>query len=245
MTKLVALDNNAHKAIRIQPDKAEATGADLHLVPVVTSEFQQLVVQYPIVFTKNSETGQFMCSAMLGLEEGENLFWEQNAWQGIYVPLQVARQPFFIGQGSQIDKAQDYVVCLDVESNCLSETEGEPLFDEQGQATAFLEHQQAKLAQLLDGEQATQAFIETLLGLKLLTSLRLDITLEDDSNLTINGLYTIDEEALQNLDAERIAQLHQQAYLPLIYTMLASQGQIYSLIDKKNKRLEAAKQWFQ
>ncbi|UAA40349.1 SapC family protein [Paraneptunicella aestuarii] len=243
MTKLVALDSRAHRFVRVRTDKVEAEGAVLHLIPVVVSEFMQLVVQYPIVFTKHAETGEFLCSAMMGLDAGENLFWEQGKWQGIYIPLQVVRQPLFLGQDDESEG--QYVICLDAESDCLSDNDGEALFDDSGDPTAYLEAQNANLVQLLEGEFATSRFIEKMLQLKLVTPLSLEITLSDGSSHTVTGIYTIDEDALQALSPELLVELQQDDYLRPIYAMIASQGQIYNLIDRKNKMLENARQWFQ
>lgn len=246
MANLVALDNKIHKALRVDTKLAEAEGAEMHLVPVVINEFLKLVVQYPIVFTKNGDTGQFMCSALMGLEEGENLFYEQGEWQGIYVPLQFSRQPFFLGQGeSNSSSEQNFVVCINNEHPSLSEEKGEALFNENGEATAYLENQQNRLVQLLQGEQQTQAFIKTLIDMNLLTSISLDIKFVDDSTHKVNGLYSIDEEKLEKLNNEQLIQLKDQGYLNPIYTMLASTGQIYGLIDKKNQRIQKGAQWFQ
>ena len=74
MTKLVAVDNKNHLNTRVDLSKIEQHGADLQLVPVVLSEFINLAIQYPIVLTKNGNTGQFVISAMLGFESNENLF---------------------------------------------------------------------------------------------------------------------------------------------------------------------------
>lgn len=127
MTNLVALDNKNHLTTRIDPDKAELHGTDLHLLPVVVSEFMQVALQYPIVITKNGDTGRFVFAAMLGFEAGENLFWQDGRWQGIYLPLQIRRQPFFVearvGASSEVNSetssegtSDDYIICIDRKS---------------------------------------------------------------------------------------------------------------------------------
>ena len=98
MANLVAVDSKSHKDIKINNTLVEAHGKNLHLVPAVLAEFTHIALQQPIVLTKNSETGQFVCAGMFGFEEGENLFWQNQQWQGLYLPLQIQRQPFFIGE---------------------------------------------------------------------------------------------------------------------------------------------------
>ena len=60
MANLIALHNIAHRHLKICPEKVEAHGANLSMVPVMLSEFLKLVVQFPIALSKNKETGQFV-----------------------------------------------------------------------------------------------------------------------------------------------------------------------------------------
>lgn len=258
MPQLIAVNPSYHQHTLIDPKLVEQDASELHLVPAVLNEFQKLVVQYPIVFSKKEDSGQFTCSALLGLEEGENLFWEKGQWQGIYVPLQVARQPFFLGNDSSNtdpNEQQKFILCMNPEHPSViaqesgqitpEATELQALFDDNRQPTPYLQQQQSLLEQLLYGEQITDIFIAQVLKLELLTPLALDITFADKSSQKVTGLYTIDEEKLASLDDRALISLHQQHLLSPIYTVIASMGQIYSLVDKKNKRIEAGKQWFQ
>lgn len=251
MTKLVALNKQAHRLLKVDTQKVEAEGADLNMVPVVLSEFRKLIVHYPIVFSKNANTGQFMCSALMGFEQGENLYWQNGAWQGVYIPLQITRQPFFLGQGDNKEStpnadnaAENLIMCINEASPVISKDAGEALFDEQGSPTAYLQKQQASLSQLLQGEEQTATFVKAMLELNLLTAMTLDITFADKSSTKVNGLYTIDEDKLTKLSAQQLLDLQKADYLAAIYAIAHSTGQIYSLIDKKNQRLERAQDWF-
>lgn len=235
MTQFVALHNQHHQQLRIDPERIEALGAHQQMVPVVLSEFLKLVVHYPIVFSKNSETGQFVCSALLGFTAGENLFWQNNQWQGIYTPLQIMRQPFFIGE-----QQGQTIICIDMESNVLTTGKGEAIFDSSGQETDYLQQAKTRLAALINGENETQVFIKTLLALNLIMPMALDISFANQQQQRIQGLYTINEETLAQLGSEQLMQLQQQGYLKPIYTMIASLGQIYALIQKKNAQLGLA-----
>lgn len=244
MTKLMALNKQAHCGLKIDTQKVEAEGADLSMVPVVLSEFRKLIVHYPIVFSKNANTGQFMCSALMGFEQGENLFWQSGAWQGVYIPLQITRQPFFLGHDGNNSDDDNVVMCINEASPVISQETGETLFDEQGNPSVYLQKQQASLSQLLQGEAQTTAFVKTMIELDLPTAMTLDITFADNSTTKVNGLYTIDEDKLAKLTAQQLQGLQQADYLAAIYAMVHSTGQIYSLINKKNQRLERAQDWF-
>lgn len=241
MAHLVALDNTAHRHIRIDSARVEVAGAALNMVPVVLSEILRLVVQYPVGLAKDKDTGRFVCVALFGFYDQENLFVDHGQWNAIYVPLQVSRQPFFLGNASDNGEGSDqFVVCIDVEHPGIVADAGEAIFDASGKETAYLERMKQNLAELLDGEAATQQFIATLARLKLLLPMQLEITFENGESTQVEGLYTIDEARLSALGADDIASLHAQQYLQPIYTMLASLGHIYAMVDKRNKRLASA-----
>lgn len=242
MAHLISLDNTAHRQIRIDSRRVEAAGAALNMAPVVLSEFLKLVVQYPIAFTKDKDTGRFTCVALFGFHDSENLFVEDGRWDAIYVPLQVSRQPFFLGNGSDnpVDPGH-FVVCIDIGHASIG-ADGERIFDADGQETAVLEEAKGRLAELLGGEAPTRQFIDTLLELKLLVPMQLEITFGNGDSTRVQGLYTIDEARLEQLDGNAIASLHARGFLGPVYTMLASLGHIYAMIDRRNKRLARADQ---
>jgi hypothetical protein len=233
MPHFVALHNQLHQSISIDTSKIEAQGANERMVPVVLGEFLKLVVDYPILFTKSAETGQFLAVALLGFEANENLFWQDQQWQSIYVPLNIHRLPFFVGKENE-----QSIICIDTQSPCVADNRcHETLFGDQGNDSAYLQKMKSQLAHLLDGEAKTARFTRALLELNLIMPMTLDIHFANRQEQRVQGLYTINEERLGQLDAEQMLQLQAQGYLQPIYTMIASLGQIYALIQKKNERL--------
>jgi len=95
--RLVELSRSEHAGLRIRADLVEASAASQHLVPIVVSEFRKAATQYPIVFAKNPETGRFAPYVLNGLGVEENLFWSGTELDVAYVPLNVRRQPFYVG----------------------------------------------------------------------------------------------------------------------------------------------------
>lgn len=243
MANLVAVDNKNHLNLKVDPNKAELHGAELHLIPVVISEFTNLALQYPIVLTKNGDTGQFVCAAMLGFEEKENLFWQNGAWQGLYVPLQIRRQPFFVGSSDSQEAEQknnsDYIVCIDTDSPTICSEKGLALFDERGLDTEYFQHAKSCLAQLLAGEADNKIFIEHLQQMDLIQSMTLEVTFANQHSTKLNGLYTIDQEKLAKISDEQILILHKKGLFPSIYMLITSLGQMHELIARKNSLLSA------
>lgn len=236
MSRLVLLNNDIHKNVRVNTAIAEAQGGLLNMVPVMLSEFLKLAVQFPIAITKNKETGQFVVVALFGFQAGENLFFNNNRWNSLYTPLHIVRQPFFLGEDNASKNAdKQFVICIDTDNNSIQQHDGDRLFDTEGKETAYLEKIKYVLSELLEGEEKTKAFIAKLLSLKLLQAMQLEITFENGESVRVEGMYTINEDNLQNLSPESLAELNQLEYLRPIYTMIVSLGHIYGLIEKKNK----------
>ncbi len=71
MTHIVVLNNLVHRTVRVQAEPAAKFGDNQRFVQVVVTEFPLLVTHYPILFSKDSDTGAFFCGAMLGIDERE------------------------------------------------------------------------------------------------------------------------------------------------------------------------------
>lgn len=243
MTKMVALNHKTHARIRVVTEKIAEQAADLHMVPVVTNEWLKLVAEFPILFTKHAPTGRFICVALMGFDHDENLFWDDAQFNSVYVPLNIARLPFYVGQDELSNG--NYVLCIDEHSDVISTRQGQMLFSEDGQASDYLNQIQANLAQLVQGEKDTEALIEMLLENKLLVPLALDVIFENHQAKTLKGFYGIDEDQLAALAEDKLLALQANGQLQLIYTQIASLAQIYVLIDKQNKRHKQISPWFQ
>ncbi|ACA88097.1 SapC family protein [Shewanella woodyi] len=235
MSNLVQLTACEHQSLHLDPHKCGQHGSKLNMIPVVLSEFRQLITQYPIVLTKNGDTGAFTFVALLGFGEGENLFWHDDEWRSIYLPLQIRRQPFFVGPKES--QTGEHPLCIDIDSPTLSkEPKGIPLYGKQGEESEHLQEAKQHLAQLLRGEADNQAFLQLLQELKLLQPLSVEIAFEHANPTRLNGLYTIDEKQFNNLSDAQLLRLHRTQFFEPIYMMIASLGQIYSLIEMKNRR---------
>lgn len=122
----------------------------------------------------------------------------------------------------------------DISKNPLSKNLFEALFDEKGAETPYFQNSKNCLGQLLQGEIDNERLINALQSLGLLQSLSLEVTFFNEQTTRLNGLYTVNSDKLSALNSEQITSLHEAGLLSAIYTMSASLGQIYALINKKN-----------
>jgi hypothetical protein len=200
-------------------------------VPVVIAEFPLLVTHYPILFSKDTDTGAFFCGAMLGIDEGENLFLKDGKGHEGYRPLNLQRAPFFVA-GDEL--------AIDLDHARIVAHEGQALFNDQGEPTRYLESIKAAFQQLKPGIEMTKRFIATLLNLNLLEPVDIVLGFDDGSKRNLADLYTVNQEVLRQLPDAAVLELFRRGYLQLIYLLIASLKQIPVLAKKKNDRFLAA-----
>ena len=228
MTNIVVLNTEAHRDLRVRAKASARFGDDQRFVPVVVGEFALLAVHYPILLSKDAETGAFYAGAMLGFDERENLFLDEAKGFDAYRPLNLQRAPFFAA-GDEL--------AIDLDSPRVDEVEGELLFDDRGTPTPYLQGIMNAFRELNPGMERTRRFIETLLALKLVETVTIDLAFDDGTRRITEGLYTIDQDALRVLPDDAVVDLFRKGYLQLIYLMIASLKQVPVLARRKNLKL--------
>jgi hypothetical protein len=241
MAKIELLNNVDHKDLRVIINRSAEYGDNVWYTPTFPHEFRNLQAHYPIVFTKNTETGKFQAVALCGFENGENLFLSETGWDAAYIPLSIMRQPFLIGfqevKEDSVSRTQ-LVVSVDMDSPRISRTEGEPVFLEHGGNSEYLERVNSILSLIDQGFQRNQDFIDMLLGMDLLESFVLDVELNDGSEHRLSGFYTINEDSLAGLTGDDLVILNNNGFLEPVYMAIASMSNIPGLVDRKNRLQE-------
>ena len=230
MSHNVLLNSVDHRGLRVDAGHGASLGDDVMYALTFPGEFRDVQAHYPIVFHRDA-TGGFRPLALLGLQEGCNLFLDGARWGAAYVPLSIRRQPFLIGVSSG-----ERLVHVDLAHPRVREGGGEALFHDHGGATEYLERIRSVLLALHDGALATPAFIDALLRHQLLESFVLDIRLDDGSDNRLAGFHTIDEARLQSLDGAGLEGLARAGHLLPIYMVLASLSRFRDLIERMNRR---------
>lgn len=242
MPRLENLDRTVHKNIRIDNELAFAACKGISMCAVGLHEIPRLVVEYPIVFTKNENAGHFVCVALFGCEPSENVFWEDGRWNSYMVPLNVGRQPFNVGVADNPlagEGQKELVSCIDVENAAVQTERGESLFDENGADTPFLKHKLSMLAELIEDERRCREFTEHMSSLGMIRPFQLELKAQGMQPRTITGLHTIDETRLRALDAAGLADLNSRGYLHPMYAMLSSIGHL-QILARRGARQRAA-----
>ena len=238
MVNRVALDSQIHRDVRIAATRPTRENAEVNAVSVVPREFPRLLAHYPIFYTKNTETGRFEPSALLGFQTQENLFFVEDRWDAAYVPLQIQRLPFSLitRRINESEGKPTLDVALDL-SQTVQSPEGQRLFLEDGQPTKFLQDITSMLSALVAGAKETYAFTGRLAELNLIEPVQINIEFVNGSDMKLQGLYWIAAAALKALPAAQLAELRDREYLEWMYFQMASLSQVSQLVARKNRLL--------
>jgi hypothetical protein len=228
MTRIVPLNKESHRSLKVDARASAAYGDNQYFTHVIVNEFPQLVVHYPILFSKDRNTGEFYCGVMLGFDQGENLFLEE--WRDLqfYRPLGLQRVPFY---------AQGREVAIDLDHPRVGAADGVALFTEQGQPSRYLQRIIWAFQDLQPGIEVTRHFIARLLELKLIEPVDLEAEFDDGRIVNCDGLYTINQDTLRTLPDAVVVELFRRGYMRLIHYMIGSLKQFHVLARKKNGRI--------
>lgn len=194
-------------------------------VPISTVEAPRAALDLPIAFARTQKGLSLV--AILSLDKEDNAHvGPKGLWMGGYMPVVVRAHPFALV--FKEDKAR---VIVDSESDWLSQTEGQPLFESDGSRSQVLE----RLVNLLRN-QAPNPNRDT----PALQAIEASGVLKPWSE-TFEGLQHVDPQALAGLGAEDFLKLRESNALPVIYAQLMSMprlNRIKNLAQRKHKMAE-------
>jgi hypothetical protein len=228
----VGLDSAQHRQLKVQlPVTDWSVARELNAIFVAAGEFGEVCREFPIVFVKAGKEADGSDSiapiAVLGLTQNTNLYLSGERWRAQYVPAVLRSYPFCI---ARIDD-EKFAICYDAGWKGAQGSEGQAVFDEQGQPTELLKGVQTQL-ETLEGEiQRTRAVCKRYAELGLLQDMRFDVTLPDGAKHTVDGFMTLDDKKATNLPDEVVAELHRSGMLGLAHLHWVSMGNMRRLVD--------------
>lgn len=238
-TNVVALDRVQHRSLRLVRRFADLSATrELNAVFVTAVEFPDVCREYPIVYVragKDQASGEDLIApmAVLGLTQKENLYLKPDgSWRTPYVPAYLRRYPF----GMAHINPEQMAVCIDRAFPGFSETEGEPLFDEQGEPTQLMKDAQRFVEDFEEEVQRTRAFCDELQKAGLFQDMRFDATMPDGSKLGVDGFLAIDEKKLAALPDAKVVEWHRNGLLGLIHAQQISMGMMRRLLEWRVER---------
>ncbi len=236
MNKAIVLNNVDHKDIKVETQLESTLNVNRSLV--YATEIGDLHKEFPLIFHKNSETGQTQLHAILGLERDENLFIGEHGWTTRFVPALLARGPFSLGykKSEEIKEQQDPVICIDMEDPRVNTEQGEEVFLQFGGEAPYLNYVKKALQTINSGMQFDKTLYTLVESMDLLEPVSINIKLSNVEEINFNDYYTVNQEKLAKLDGASFEKLSQLGVLSLLYFVLSSMDNFQKLIELKNAK---------
>lgn len=261
------LDARRHQHLRLDERQAGLSPSQVrqHLVPLALPEVPQAALDYPLVFV--SRQGRLLLCAVVGLNEGDNLFvdehghWEAERW----LPVQLSQGPFTLqavpsgqpvapvpaelaaGSAFATDPAPGptpAALVLHLDHPQLSTQRGAPLYLPGGHECGHLADVRALQADYQAGVRAATALAGRLHRLGLLQHSRLPYAAEQ-AGCSVDGeltqVWLVNEHRLAALDAAQLHRLMACGDLALVQALQLSLNQLPRLAHRLLRRAAAAR----
>jgi len=229
---LNALDRRLHAGLSILPDRNHAWCGKLNSVFLNAVELAKACADYPIAFVRETNSGEYLPVALLGLRTGENLFVDSRGqWKTrSYVPAYVRRYPFCIAELPQDGGGEPQrLICVQQDQLAPSAA---PYFDANGEATAEWKPVQDLIEAMESARQQTRAFARRLEAFGLLAPFdALALPRGGGQQMRLQGLHRVDEEKLNALGAREQKLLMRKGELRAVYAQLLSLENFARLLD--------------
>lgn len=193
-TKIEILNKETHRDLQVNFIEARKIAQQERLLPVVISEFHSLMFEYPLALVKNSHTGEFTCSAILGVTPEESLLATRDMSSSEGLPLNVLRLPLLAIETSNEENESRPSIAIDM--NATSIGSGERIMDESAHNFAVAT---SALSQLYAGYKETKEFVDTVVELGLISKLQVEVPGKDNAKVTLEGLYSIDINKMNDM----------------------------------------------
>lgn len=221
--RLITKDAYANKYW--QPHSNYQFAKEALIAPLVLAELVKAQQSLPIAFTKTED--HYTLVAVLGLTNGNALVNHQGQWfPNAYIPAVFRSYPFRLAKNED----NQLLLCIDEDSGLVNETAGEAFFDAEGKPTERVQAILNMLVSIDNNQTATQTAIAALAAHNLI--LPWEFTLQTDQGTkTIEGLYRIDETALNQLSGDALAEVIKAGGLVVAYAQLFSMQNMSTLIN--------------
>ncbi len=234
---LIPLSSEQHAGFGVKARVDMSFARETHAVPITVDEFVSAQRHYPIVFSSGENSVPL---ALVGLEEGRNLFVEADGlWKsGTYIPAYLRRHPFML---AKLNPDADVLsLVFDDSWGMVTEDAPQKLFDgsEPAEVTknilTFCEQFEQAIAR-------TRSFMEEIEKLGLLMDGQAQIQNPGmEQPATFSGFRMVDESKLQNIRGDQARKMVQNGMMGLLYAHLFSLSQIREMFAVMNPPALAA-----
>ncbi|RIX44181.1 MAG: peptidase [Rhodocyclales bacterium GT-UBC] len=231
----VILDTHQGKSWQRYTNFSHAAGDAI--CPLYGVELARAALSMPLAFVEVN--GEFIAVAITGLVKGVNLLVNADGrWLTPYVPALVRSYPFNLG----VTPTGARSLCVDADSKLVVDSkEFEPFFNEDGTLPQAIVEVMQFFKELEGSRQATADSIAALKAAGVIVPWDLRVK-SGDVEAGIEGLFRIDEAALNALGDEAFLSLRKNGALAVAYSQLLSMPHLQTLAGLARARANNALQ---
>lgn len=228
MSNLQTISKTTHSGKRWKRHASYKFSAGDAVAPLVAQELTRALIHFPIGFVNQDD--EFVPVAVLGLQPGQNLFVAPDGrWTGGYVPAAYRSYPFRLAESAD----GQHVLVIDADSGLVSDTgadtiHGETFFDEDGNPAKAVRDILEFLSTVQANRVVTQSICKVLAKHQLIEPWSITVQGEAGGR-KVEGLYRVNEAALNALPAEAFEDLRTIGALPMVYCQLLSMQNLQTL----------------
>ncbi len=213
--KPVILEEELHRDLKIFKPYDYSFMKDVETVPLGFSELLPASMYYPVMF--GIFEGEIFPFAVLGVNRKNVYLNDDGFFKVDVIPKAVQVYPFGVIRQKNEDRI-DWVVIVD---EALKGDEGEKLFEENGEDTAYLKSVKTELSELALDFQKAYEFCKEIYSLKCLKPIDFEVSTKWGKarfkNILIGNIDT-----LSKIQPEKLYFLNTAGYLPIIYSVYLS-----------------------
>jgi hypothetical protein len=193
------------------------------VIALVGSEISKVVPVMPIAFVK--QEARYQLVAITSLQPGKNLYVAPDGqWVGTYIPSALRAYPFRLLKPENAEKS---ILCINEASGLVVESteEGNDFFDDENQPVQGIKDMVNLLSQLEASMVVTERAVNALADAYLIAPWEINLK-QGEEVVPVEGLFRVDEAALNKLDDEDFLAVRKAGGLPIAYGQLFSMNQL-------------------
>lgn len=235
---LVTLSAETDKKLCFNIVNSWAFAAQVPFVAVAEDEAVALADEYVLAFSKDAAAAPI---CLIGTDGGNRYVNADGSWAAKRIPAQLRSFPFATMAG----KAADQVVLLrDAGAPHFSETQGSPLFAQDGSPTQLMRSVETFLSQTHLGMLKAKLLGRQLAQAGVLSEVRLDVELENGTRHGLSDLKIVNKDKLAKLKADVRDALAASGALALAEAQLrslANVGKLFPAVEADTKKRASKK----
>jgi len=213
--KPVLLDEKEHKDLKIKKPLDYSFMQEVEIVPLGFSEILPASMYFPVMF--GIQEGEIFPFAVLGVNQ-KNIFINKDGfWKVDVIPKVAQIYPFGIIKHKEQDK-EEWSVIVDV---AMSDSEGERIFEENGEETVYFKSIKTELTDLAIDFQKAYEFCQEIYKEGCLKTINFEVTTKY-GNMSFKNVLIGNIENLKKIQPEKLYYFNSLGYLPLIYAIYFS-----------------------